>query len=131
MPENIVKHIRFNLEKDTHREALDLLMSLDRTRFPTYADAISDGLIELLSKKPAPGIDAAEIHAFVEPYVAHFSEEVLKMLSGKLKDSAEEAKPTSTEADAPEAIDVPAAPGDEQYADAIPFDEIPWDFINQ
>ena len=117
MPENIVKHIRFNLEKDTHREALDLLMSLDRTRFPTYADAISDGLIELLSKKPAPGIDAAE--------------EVLKMLSGKLKDSAEEAKPTSTEADAPEAIDVPAAPGDEQYADAIPFDEIPWDFINQ
>ena len=130
MPDNIVKHIRFNLEKDTHREALDLLLSLDRTRFPTYADAISDGLIELLSKKPSPKIDAADIHAFVEPYVAHFSEEVLKMLSGKLTNSEEDADPASAKASTPETVNVPATSGDRQYSDAIPYDEIPWDFIN-
>ena len=47
MRENAIVHVRFNLEKETHRQAYEALRQADRNVYPTYADAVAAALVRL------------------------------------------------------------------------------------
>lgn len=131
MSKTVVKHIRFNMDKEQHRRAVELLQAMDGNRYPTFADAIADALIAWFDDTPSrAGLNAEEVQKLVEPYVVKLSEEVLRLISEKW--------PTVNEQDKADRIhqvnsDVPAdmREAEGQYTDAIPLDEIPWEFLQQ
>ena len=131
MSKTVVRHIRFNLDKESHRRALELLQSMDGNRYPTFADAVAEALIAWFNNIPArAGLNADAVQTLVEPYVVKLSEEVLRVITEKLPTLDVQTKDVRSHKTSSESPDGKEK-ADGQYADAIPLDEIPWDFLKQ
>lgn len=130
MRENAVIHVRFNLEKETHRQAYEALRQADRNAYPTYADAVAAALVRLFvedrREMDVPGL----VHACADRIAEAVAERLLASLPAgltatqtvagdELRGDVRSGTPRVSEQNAGGAS-----------ADYIPDEEIPWDFLN-
>ena len=130
MRENAVIHVRFNLEKETHRQAYEALRQADRNAYPTHADAIAAALVRLFvedrSEMDVPGL----VHACVDKIAEAVAERLLASLPAGLTATQTVAGDELRGGAQSETQRVSEQNAGGASADYIPDEEIPWDFLN-
>ena len=130
MRENAVIHVRFNLEKETHRQAYEALRQADRNAYPTYADAVAAALVRLFvedrRETDVPGL----MDACADRIAEAVAERLLASLPAgpNATQTAIENQPRGEAQSDTQRVSDQNAGG--TSADYIPDDEIPWDFLN-
>ena len=80
MRENVIVHVRFNLEKETHRQAYEALRQADRNVYPTYADAVAAALVRLFIEDGHEANVSALINACADRIAEAVAERLLESL---------------------------------------------------
>ena len=129
MRENAIVHVRFNLEKETHRQAYEALRQADRNVYPTYADAVAAALVRLFIEDGHEANVSALINACADRIAEAVAERLLSSLPAGMfaaravvdsepRNGAQNETQHSSDRSAGDA------------SDYIPDEEIPWDFLN-
>ncbi len=129
MRENAIVHVRFNLEKETHRQAYEALRQADRNVYPTYADAVAAALVRLFIEDGHETNVSALINACADRIAEAVAERLLSSLpAGMIAARAvADSEPRNGVQNETQHISDRSA-GD--ASDYIPDEEIPWDFLN-
>ena len=129
MRENAIVHVRFNLEKETHRQAYEALRQADRNVYPTYADAVAAALVRLFIEDGHETNVSALINACADRIAEAVAERLLSSLpAGMIAARAvADSEPRNGAQNETQHISDRSA-GD--VSDYIPDEEIPWDFLN-
>ena len=128
--ENAVIHVRFNLEKETHRQAYEALRQADRNAYPTYADAVAAALVRLFvedrREMDVPGL----VHACADRIAEAVAERLLASLPAGLTATRTSIENQPRDDARSETSRVSEQNAGGASADYIPDEEIPWDFLN-
>ena len=129
MRENAIVHVRFNLEKETHRQAYEALRQADRNVYPTYADAVAAALVRLFIEDGHETNVSALINACADRIAEAVAERLLESLpTGMVAAQAvADSEPRNGAQNETQHISDRSAGGTSDY---IPDEEIPWDFLN-
>lgn len=125
MRENAIVHVRFNLEKETHRQAYEALRQADRNVYPTYADAVAAALVRLFIEDG----HEANVSALINACADRIAERLLSSLpAGMIAARAvADSEPRNGAQNETQHISDRSVGGTSDY---IPDEEIPWDFLN-
>lgn len=137
MRSDAVIHVRFNLNRELHRQAYEAIKHLDRSAYPTYADIIAAALISFLTNEnddmttsePARSELSVESAEKIAEIVARKVLSALSNTSVSLTDSDDKTSISRASKElSPQVQDSDKEKSPAQ--DYIPEDEIPWDFLN-
>ena len=122
-------NIRFNLDREQHRRAWEILNQYDRQKYHSYADIIAAALIALADDgTPASFISEKKMQEIVAGFADRLSEAVIEILRASIPAflaGCAMQNAVSVEADK-------QAQGQPEYGNnIIPEDEIDWAFLGE
>lgn len=129
MRENAIVHVRFNLEKETHRQAYEALRQADRNVYPTYADAVAAALVRLFIEDGHEANVSALINACAERIADAVAERLLSSLPAGMvaARAVADSEPRNGAQNETQHSSDRSTGGASDY---IPDEEIPWDFLS-
>ena len=129
MRENAIVHVRFNLEKETHRQAYEALRQADRNVYPTYADAVAAALVRLFIEGGHEANVSALINACADRIAEAVAERLLEALPAGMV-AARAVADSEPQNGAQNETQHSSGRSTGDTSDYIPDEEIPWDFLS-
>ena len=118
-------NIRFNLDREQHQRAWEILNRYDRQKYHSYADIIAAALLALPDDyTPAPYISEKEMQKIVSDFADRLSNAVIEILK--------ESVPAFLAGCSVHAGSAQPAQEEQEYGHkTIPDDEIDWAFLGE
>lgn len=124
-------NVRFNLDKEKHRQAWEALQQLRQEKGWSYSESFSEALVAFMDNKIRDGRTEEEIgRSYAEKIIAT-TEQMMKLTLPAFFSGLAMQGGTAASAKIPSA-ESEAKPSEEKNEpDTIPDDEIPWDYLGE
>ena len=124
-------HVRFNLDKEKHRQAWAALQRLQKEKGWSYSESFSEALVAFMDNKIRDRRTEEEIgRSYAEKIIAT-TEQMMKLALPAFLSGLAVQGGTAALARAPTPGDESEAPAKDAATDTIPDDEIPWDYLGE
>ena len=122
-------HVRFNLDKEKHRQAWAALQRLQKEKGWSYSESFSEALVAYMANGIRDDRTEEEIGRQYAEKIIGMTEQMMKLALPAFLSGLAVQGGTAALARAPtaEGEAEPSAP--DAKADIIPDDEIPWDYL--
>ena len=124
-------HVRFNLDKEKHRQAWAALQRLQKEKGWSYSESFSEALVAFIANGIRDGRTDEEIgRSYAEKIIAT-TEQMMKLALPAFFSGLAVQSGTAVLAQMPSAESEAKPSEDENKPDTIPDDEIPWDYLGE
>jgi len=126
-----VINVRFNLDKEKHRQAWEALRQLRQEKGWSYSESFSEALVAFMASDNARERTEEEIARDCAERIISMAEQMMKLVLPAFLSGLTVQGGTAALARAPTPGDESEAPAKDAATDTIPDDEIPWDYLGE
>ena len=124
-------NVRFNLDKEKHRQAWAVLQQLRQEKGWSYSESFSEALVAFMDNKIRDGRTEEEIGRHYAEKIIATTEQMMKLTLPAFFTGLAVQGGTSALARAPTAKGEAESSSQDAKPDIIPDDEIPWDYLGE
>lgn len=124
-------NVRFNLDKEKHRQAWEALQQLRQEKGWSYSESFSEALVAFIANGFRDGRTEEEIgRSYAEKIIA-MTEQMMKLTLPAFFSGLAVQGGTAVLAQIPSAKSEAKPSEEKNEPDIIPDDEIPWDYLGE
>ena len=124
-------NVRFNLDKEKHRQAWEALQQLRQEKGWSYSESFSEALVAFVANGIKDGRTEDEIGRHYAEKIIATTEQMMKLALPAFFSGLAVQSGTAVLAQMPSAESEAKPSEDENKSDTIPDDEIPWDYLGE
>ena len=124
-------NVRFNLDKEKHRQAWAALQQLRQEKGWSYSESFSEALVAFMTNGIRDGRTEDEIGRHYAEKIIATTEQMMKLALPAFFSGLAMQGGTVSLAQVPSTKSEAKPSEDENKSDTIPDDEIPWDYLGE